>query len=79
MPKLKLVGFTANWPDGVPVPDNEIFSVVFDASEIMATFPLSLPADSGVNTTLKVTLCPTVSVSGGLIPLILNPVPVALA
>ena len=62
------MGFTANCPVGVPFPDNGTFSVGLDASDLMARFPLSLPAEGGVNTTLNVMLCPGVRVSGGLIP-----------
>src|SRR5580704_4533196 len=55
-PKFKLVGFTANCAAGVPMPDNGIFRVGLDASEVMARLPLSLAADGGVNTTLNVML-----------------------
>src|ERR1700722_1475437 len=79
LPKGRLVGFTASCPDGVPVPDNGIFSVGLDPSDVMATLPLSLPAEVGANTTLKVMLCPEVSVSGGVIPFMLKPLPVAAA
>src|SRR5579863_6807108 len=79
LPKFKLVGFTANVPVGFPMPANGIFSVEFDALDVMARFPLSLPAEGGVNTTLNVMLWPTLRVSGGTIPLTLNPAPVALA
>src|ERR1700722_12691616 len=78
LPKLMLKGFGDNVPGPTPTPDKGTFSVGFDASEVMARFPLSLPDESGANTTLKLTLCPAVRVSGGLIPLMLKPVPVAL-
>src|SRR5580700_4501804 len=56
LPKFIVVGLTANCPVGVPTPDNGTFSVGLDASDVMARFPLSVAADGGVNTTLKVTL-----------------------
>jgi hypothetical protein len=37
--------------------------------------PVALPADAGVNATVKLVLCPAVSVTGVLIPVKLNPVP----
>src|SRR5579863_768356 len=79
LPKLKLVGDTANCPPAVPVPDRGIFKVGFDAFDAMAIFPLALPADCGVKMTLKVMLCPGVSVNGGLKPLTLKPVPVTVS
>jgi hypothetical protein len=41
----------------------------------MVTFPLALAADWGANATLKLALWPAVRVSGVVIPLRLNPVP----
>ena len=43
------------------------------------TLPLKLPAEGGVNFTLKEMLWPEVRVSGGVIPEILNPVPLTPA
>ena len=54
-------------------------SVGFEALEVTVMVPLALPADSGANTTLKVTLAPGSSVSGGFSPLKLNPGPVTVA
>ena len=56
LPKFKLVGFTASCPDGVPVPDNGIFSVGLEPSDVMAILPLSVPVEVGVNTALNVML-----------------------
>ena len=47
--------------------------------EMMATFPLTAPPLVGANCTLKVALCPAVSVKGKVRPLRLTPVPVAVA
>lgn len=53
--------------------------VGFDAFEVMVTLPLALPAAAGVNVTVKVVLCPAVNVTGAVIPVRLNPVPVIAA
>jgi len=42
---------------------------------VTVRLPLALPADGGVNVTVKVALWPGVSVAGVVIPLKLNPVP----
>jgi len=57
------------------VPDSATVRVGFDAFDAMVTVPLALPADAGVNLTLKVALWPAVSVTGVVIPLRLNPLP----
>ena len=62
-------------PGEIPVPDNETVSVGFEAFEVIVIAPPVLPGDGGMKVTLKVTLCPAVSVTGALIPLRLNPVP----
>ena len=77
LPKLRLVGLDPRTPGANPVPDNGIVNVGFEAFDVMVTFPLAAPAEAGVNETLKVTLCPDVSVTGAAIPLRLNPVPLA--
>ena len=77
--KFRVVGDTANVPCAVPMPDNGIFRVGFDASEVMARFPFEPPPDSGVNTTLNVTLCPDVRVNGGFNPVTLKPAPVTVS
>ncbi len=50
-----------------------------DASDVMDTLPLKLPAADGVKETLNEVLCPGVKVSGVLIPDTLKPVPLAAA
>ena len=75
LPKGRLDGFAPSVPGVTPVPDNEIVNVGFDAFEVIVTFPLTAPAEAGVNETLKVALCPDVSVTGAAIPLRLNPFP----
>ena|SRR5580704_1373625 len=56
LPKFRLVGVTAScpWGTGVPVPLNGMPRFGFDASETIATFPLSLPGEGGVKVTVKV-------------------------
>ena len=75
LPKLRLVGFDPSAPGVTPVPDNGMVSVGLEAFEVIVTLPLALPDAAGVNVTLKVVLCPLVSVNGAMIPLRLNPVP----
>ena len=79
LPKLRLAGFEPRVPCVTPVPDNGMVRVGFDAVEVMVTLPLALAADRGANLTLKVALWPAVRVTGVVIPLRLNPVPLMLA
>jgi hypothetical protein len=75
LPKLRLVGFEPSAPGVTPVPDNGMVRVGLEAFEVIVTLPEALPVDVGVNVALKVALCPVVSVTGAVIPLKLNPVP----
>jgi len=75
LPKLRLVGFAPRPPGVTPVPANGMVSVEFDALDVTVTFPLALPADDGANETENVALCPAVSVTGVVMPLKLNPLP----
>lgn len=75
LPKLRLLGLDPNAPGATPVPANGMVRDGLEAFEVIVTLPLALPADAGVNVTLKVALCPAVSVTGAVIPLRLNPVP----
>ncbi len=77
LPKLKLAGLGDRSPGEIPVPDNGMVSVGLEALEVMVTLPLALAAEVGANFTLKLVLCPAVRVSGAVIPLRLNPVPLA--
>jgi hypothetical protein len=49
--------------------------VGLDAFEAIVILPLRLAAEAGVSATVKFALCPAVSVTGAVIPLKLNPVP----
>jgi hypothetical protein len=76
LPILKVVGLTLSCPTAAtPVPESETVKVGFDPFDVRVTLPLALPAAVGVNVTLKLALCPAVSVTGAVIPLRLNPVP----
>lgn len=75
LPKLSEPGFDPNVPGVVPVPDKGIVRVGFDALEVTVMLPAAAPLAVGVNATLKVALCPALSVTGAVIPLIVNPVP----
>jgi hypothetical protein len=75
LPKLRLVGFEPSAPGVTPVPDTGMARVGFEAFEVTVRLPLALPADCGVNVTVKVAPCPAVSVTGAVMPLRLNPVP----
>ena len=61
------------------MPESGTVKVELEASETTVIPPLTLTADCGVNTALKGTLAPGLSTTGTLSPLMLNPVPVAVA
>ena len=56
LPKLRLVGDTANWPTAVPVPESAMVSVELDAFDATDRFPLAAPAPGGAKVAVKVTL-----------------------
>lgn len=62
-----------------PVPVTGIVRVGLDPFEVSVMFPLNAPLAVGVNAALKVALWPEVSVTGVVIPLRLNPVPLIRA
>ena len=78
LPKLRLLGLTANWPTATPVPDREMVGDP-EAVDTIPILPLAAPAAWGVNVTPNVKLCPAVKVLGVFSPLMLNPAPVKLA
>ena len=79
LPKARLAGLEVSWPAAVPVPESETVKVELDALETTVMPPFTLAADCGVNTALKGTLAPGLRTNGTLSPLMLNPVPVAVA
>jgi hypothetical protein len=78
LPKLRLVGFEPSAPAATPVPDKGIARLEFDAFDVIVTAPLTAPAAAGINDTLKVALWPPVSVTGAVMPVMLNPAPPAM-
>jgi hypothetical protein len=56
LPKLRLVGDTANWPAAVPVPESAMLSGEFDAFDATDRFPLAAPALVGAKVAVNVTL-----------------------
>ena len=79
LPKLRLVGLAANAPGVTPVPETGIVNVEFVAVEVRVRLPLMAPDAVGINETVKVALCPPLSVKGGAIPLTVKPAPVILS
>jgi hypothetical protein len=67
------------WLTGVvPVPESATTNGEFVALLTTVTVPTRLPAEAGVNVTLKEVVWPAARLNGSVIPLVLNPVPVAL-
>jgi hypothetical protein len=56
LPKLRLVGDTANVPADVPVPESAMLSVELDAFDATDRLPLAAPALVGVKVAVNVTL-----------------------
>lgn len=79
VPKLKLEGLAPSVPGVTPDPLNGTLRVGFEASLVMATFPLTDPLVCGANCTLNVFDCPAERVVGKLKPLNVYPLPLALA
>jgi hypothetical protein len=77
--KVRLVGDAVKVAGVTAVPLKGMARLGFEAFEVTATVPLKLPADVGANATVNDVLCPGVSVTGGVIPEMLNPGPVAVA
>ena len=77
LPKATLAGFAPSVPTACPVP----VSPRLTAARLLvnATLPVTLPAACGAKATVKLELCPGVSVKGVGSPLIENPAPAAVA
>ena len=58
LPNASVAGVTDNWPGcgAVPVPDNVIVRVGFEALEVIFTFPLAVPVACGAKATVNVAL-----------------------
>ena len=72
LPKSTLPGLTDSCPGELADPDKAMAGLGFVAFEVRVRFPVVVPLVCGVNATLKVRLCPGVSVCGTLNPLTLN-------
>jgi len=59
----------------MPVPDAEIVSDGFEASEVIVTVPLADPEEVGANLTLTLAVAPAAKVKGVVIPLTVKPEP----
>jgi hypothetical protein len=79
LPKLKLGLVAASAPAVLAVPDRGMERVEFEALLVRVTLPVGVPAVVGANTTLNDLLAPAARVNGTVMPLRLNPVPVAVA
>lgn len=75
-PKFILDGLTASIPADVSVPDKPTDSVEFDALELTARLPVTVPEACGENVTVKLALWFADKVMGGLMPAKLKPAPV---
>jgi hypothetical protein len=56
VPKLRPVGFDPSAPSASPVPDKGMVRLGLEAFDVIVILPLTLPADAGVNATVKVAL-----------------------
>jgi hypothetical protein len=66
LPKSSLLGLSASCPSDRPVPLTERLGTAFAASLLTETVPLKVPAEFGVNLTLRVVLCPGPTTTGRL-------------
>ncbi len=78
LPKLIVVGKTANCPGVVPVPDMPIDREGLEPFEATARDPVADPPACGAKVTLNVIVWPALNVAGGFTPLMLNPVPLGV-
>ena len=77
LPKLREVGLALSCPGvAAPVPETEIVSEGFDASEVMVTVPLADPVELGENVTFALAVAPAARIKGVAIPPTVNPEPV---
>lgn len=80
LPKLRLLGDTASWPEATPVPVSAILSGEFDAFDTTDRLPLAAPPLVGVNVAVNVMLWFAVRLMGKLFrPLTEKAAPVTFA
>ena len=78
LPRLSVVGLALNVPGAEePVPDKGMLKEGFEAFDVTVTLPLADPIEVGANLTDSVANCPADTVIGVVMPLTLNPVPLA--
>lgn len=78
LPIARFAGVALNCAAAVvAVPVRAIAKLGFAPLDVMAILPLALPADLGVNVTVKFALCPAASVTGVDSPLKAKPMPLA--
>lgn len=67
-----VAGFTASWPEAIPLPESvtEMFAVA--ALLVMATEPVAFPAALGLKSMVSVRLWPGARVVGNVTPIMLN-------
>lgn len=78
LPKFRVAGVTSICPGLALAPDSATESVGFEALDMITRLPILVPAAWGEKATLNVAACPGLKVTGGLMPLKLNPDPVAV-
>jgi hypothetical protein len=78
LPKLTVDGLAVSAPGVVPLPESAIAREAFDALLLTLTPPVTAPLVCGANAIVKLVLCPAARVSGKVIPLTVNPEPVAV-
>jgi hypothetical protein len=77
---VTVVGFAVSVPAAATaVPVSGIDKLGFEAFDVTVTVPLNVPVDVGAKVTVNDVLCPGVNVTGGVIPVMLKPVPAAVA
>src|ERR1022692_736559 len=79
LPKVRLVGDTANWPGAVPVPESAILRGELDSFDTTDRLPLAAPELAGVKVAVNLTLSFAGSVRGKVNPLTENAAPVKFA
>jgi hypothetical protein len=62
-----------------PLPLRAMVYVGFEALLLIVTLPVALPEVDGANAIVKLFVCEAARVKGAVMPLIVNPVPLAVA
>ena len=70
-----MAGFTASWPEAIPLPDKATETFAVAAVLVMATAPVALPAALGVKSMVRVRLWPGARLVGNATPVRRKPWP----